>query len=527
MIRSLRSPGVIVGELAAFAVAGAIGAARPELRVFHSPWFAALAVVAAVSLVIVVHDQVRALLQSGATPRRTGSLVLHAGVLLVVLGGACRAWFASEAFADVFEGETLPPTAAAWSGQSSGLFARPFHFDRPIRLEAVHGARYPDGSVRELKALLSVGELAVNRDLVLPGGRLFLASDFSTAALIEWRGAGRVAALLDSHTCEGAFAGPDGLRAHFRAFTERPEKIEVRVMRGNGLLYAGLMRVGQTIALAGGETLTLHGLPLWVRMRGSRDHSVWLVYLGFALVLAGSVVLFTGMPPALRAVADVPVAPNLAPVRAPAPRRSDAAAEGNGTGCDSVFCSCGTLSPCAATGVPDRILRRRTPGQVWAALSLLCAALAICSCRPSHEEARQLVERYNTIVAEAYRRGDARLTDPVVSPNEGKKLTGLIGVRLDMGLTLDSEMLSLDVVGVEQKGDELRVRTQEQWRYRERRIGTGEPVGEASFDSYAMLYRFKRGKGAWLVDEIRFAAPPRVGRTSEVWAAAHGTENRP
>ena len=55
---------------------------------------------------------------------------------------------------------------------------------------------------------------------------------------------------------------------------------------------------------------------------------------------------------------------------------------------------------------------------------------------------------YNDVVSEAYRRGDARLVDSVAGPNEGKKLTGLIGVRLDLGLTLDSQLLAIEVVDV-------------------------------------------------------------------------------
>jgi hypothetical protein len=157
---------------------------------------------------------------------------------------------------------------------------------------------------------------------------------------------------------------------------------------------------------------------------------------------------------------------------------------------------------------------------------ILVIALAACE-RVSDKDARELVERYNRVASEAYRRGDARLIDPVVGPNEGKKLTGLIGVRLDMGITLDAKLLSLDVTGVEQAKDELQVRTKERWQYRDLKIGSGEQVGEESLDSYEMLYVFKRIDRAWMVDEIRFTAPPQVGRNTMPWGAdprdLHGT----
>jgi len=141
--------------------------------------------------------------------------------------------------------------------------------------------------------------------------------------------------------------------------------------------------------------------------------------------------------------------------------------------------------------------------------------------RVSRAEARRLVERYNQAVSEAYRRADVNLIDPVVGPNttEGKRLTGLIGVRLDMGITLDAELLSLEVTEVAQKGGELQVRTQERWRYRDRKIGTGEQVGEESADSYELLYTFEKSGGQWLASETSFTATPQVGRKAVPWAA--------
>jgi hypothetical protein len=163
-------------------------------------------------------------------------------------------------------------------------------------------------------------------------------------------------------------------------------------------------------------------------------------------------------------------------------------------------------------------------------LALLAAASAGCR-RTSEPEARGLVERYNRVVSEAYRRGDVKLVDPVVGPREGKKLTGLIGVRLDLGLTLDSELLSLDVTGVEREGGSLRVFTRETWRYRDRRIGDGEQVGDEARDEYEMQYTFVRQDGAWVVDDLKFSKPPLVGRKTSAWRAPpealHGVRTSP
>jgi hypothetical protein len=159
---------------------------------------------------------------------------------------------------------------------------------------------------------------------------------------------------------------------------------------------------------------------------------------------------------------------------------------------------------------------------------LLLGVLVLASCqRVSNDHARQLVERYNRVVTEAFRRGDVKLIDSVVGPNEGRKLTGLIGVRLDLGLTLDAQLLDLAVTGVERSKGELRVHTKERWRYCDRRIGSGVQVGEASLDAYEMLYVFKPIEGAWMVDEIRFTVPPRVGRKATTWATTRTTRSVP
>lgn len=148
-------------------------------------------------------------------------------------------------------------------------------------------------------------------------------------------------------------------------------------------------------------------------------------------------------------------------------------------------------------------------------------AVAGCGNRVTKEEAHRLVERYNQATCEAYRRCDVNLINPVVGPNtvDGKRLTGLIGVRLDMGISLDAQLLTLEIASVDLDAGILKVRTREQWRYRDRKIGTGETVGAESDDTYDMLYEFSKVDGKWMVSETRFAAPPQVGRTATPWAA--------
>ena len=155
-------------------------------------------------------------------------------------------------------------------------------------------------------------------------------------------------------------------------------------------------------------------------------------------------------------------------------------------------------------------------------LLVAIVALGLASCGgDTREDARELVERYNQVVGDAYRRCDIKLIDSVVGPDTtaGKRLTGLIGVRLDMGVALDAEMTSLDITSVQETEDALEIRTRERWRYRDLEIGTGKQVGEASVDSYEMVYELAQWDGQWLVAETRFAAPPEIGRKTTPWSA--------
>jgi hypothetical protein len=476
-----------------------------------------------------------------------GSVILHLGLLLVIAAGAARALFGTDAVVDLMEGETLQPTAAAWAAQWPGVLAKPFRLHQPVTLTAVQAIRHAGGELRELKVQLAVpqpaqlreAELAVNRDLQLPGGRLFLGSGHGPAALVEWQKPGivpvRDAALLHNHgqgTFEGASSGPDDqqayLRAHVNCAGDHPGSVEVRVMKNSVLLFAGDARVGETLSLPGGQKLILRGIPFWARLQGSRDPALWLAYAGFALILAGVTLIFTLVkvdgclivtPIGDRERVFVALKPHrFAPLFEERFQRLVDEQVAAGGSCAQMHHS---VHPDHKNGhLSLRLMAWLLPSRFAGWLFLLLCVPFLTSCQKSSaEQARALVERYNKIVSEAYRRGDVRLIDPVVGPREGKKLTGLIGVRLDFGLTLDSHLLSLEVTGVEQAKNVMRVATKERWRYRDLRIGSGKQVGEESLDSYEMLYFFTNINKAWLVDEIRFTRPPWVGRSQTAWAA--------
>lgn len=565
--RFLRKPIVILGEITAVALAGALGAVLPERHIFQSVWFAAVTLLAAASLAVVVGEQFRRVrsqwrqpsssAQFASAPFKTeferpattpgpqqkiwskcrlglaGSLVFHCGLLLLILAGAWRALFVSEAVVDLLEGETLAPNAA-WSAQWPGVLGQALQLDQPITLESVSGSRYADGSLRDLRAKLSVGEVAVNHQLQLGGGRLYLAQQFGPAALLERNSSQRTAVLLNGDgrgNFSSQVSGAGGLQIFLRAGSERPTNLDVRVMRGSGLLAAGSLGVGDSLTLPDGETLALRGTPMWARLHGSRDSALWLAYVGMIFTMAGAAMMFCLIKLDF-CVVVTPLGDRERIFIALKPQRFAPLFQERFDKLVRELADSEDKRPEMEAGErtanPPSILHppRALPASLarTVLLFLVCAGVAMTSgCdRVSQTQAKQLVERYNQVVSEAYRRGDVRLIDPVVGLNEGKKLTGLIGVRLDLGITLDSKLLSLEVTGVMQAKNELHISTNEKWNYRDLKIGTGEQVGQASEDNYEMIYFFTNVNKTWLVDEIKFAAPPQVGRTNVPWIADRG-----
>ncbi|HEU4382847.1 MAG TPA: hypothetical protein VFR85_05010 [Anaeromyxobacteraceae bacterium] len=143
----------------------------------------------------------------------------------------------------------------------------------------------------------------------------------------------------------------------------------------------------------------------------------------------------------------------------------------------------------------------------------VAVALLLGGCgRGTREEAEQAVRTYLDRLVLAYRTSDASLVDPLVGEPQALKLVGLIGVKRDAGVVLDARLLDIQFLRAERQGDRWIVETRERWYYRDRRIGTGEQVGEDSTDSYAMRYVFSRNGGRYLLEDLSFVGEPVVGR---------------
>src|SRR5690242_12038386 len=95
---------------------------------------------------------------------------------------------------------------------------------------------------------------------------------------------------------------------------------------------------------------------------------------------------------------------------------------------------------------------------------LLVVAAAACS-RLEEKEARGAVVQYLDKLQLAYRASDEMIVDPLVMEPHGRKLTGVIGVKTDLGVVLDSKLLEIEFEGISGDRDATIVETRERWHY--------------------------------------------------------------
>ena len=154
-------------------------------------------------------------------------------------------------------------------------------------------------------------------------------------------------------------------------------------------------------------------------------------------------------------------------------------------------------------------MRRRN---LCAALALLAVILSTACADLSDREAELVVRTYNGRLIEAYQLADAEIMEGIVGDEEARKLTGLIGVKIDAGISLDSKLDEFKVLGMEREDFFVNVLTEERWSYQDRQIGTGKTVGLPSKDHYFMRYVLNKVDDNWLVVAVKFEQPPVVGR---------------
>lgn len=172
---------------------------------------------------------------------------------------------------------------------------------------------------------------------------------------------------------------------------------------------------------------------------------------------------------------------------------------------------------------------KRTGSTPRLRLALAALALGAAACGPSDADLRGAVRAYASGVIEAYRTSDSTPVHGITGADEERRITALIGVKRDAGVTMDAHLLELRFGGIERRGGEYLVSTEERWRYEDRRIGGGAPAGPETTDRYWMQYHLRREGKRLVVERADFARPPELGsrvHPGASWDVMHGVFTR-
>jgi cytochrome c biogenesis protein ResB len=236
-----------------------------------------------------------------------GSPLFHTGLLVVALSGMARMLFGANAAREVVERQVIATTAEAFQVQDLGPLAGPVILPTEVRFVELVPAYYPSGGLLGLSSRVEMGSrsdrwatLAVNAPLSVGPVELYLTQSFGPAALLDLgeEGGPQLALLAPGETSDYEWAGPlpGGLELRLRApgkpEARPPQLLDVRVLQAKTLLAAGRLAPGGSLSLPGGRTIGLLEIRWWVTILAARDPTVWPIFAGFAVAIAGVILMF-------------------------------------------------------------------------------------------------------------------------------------------------------------------------------------------------------------------------------------------
>lgn len=140
--------------------------------------------------------------------------------------------------------------------------------------------------------------------------------------------------------------------------------------------------------------------------------------------------------------------------------------------------------------------------------TLLVLALLICGgCGVDVRQAGKSVRQYNDALIVAYRTGDLSPLRPVAREGEIRKVEKLVDLKREAGLVLESTLVTFEVLSTKAAGkDGLVVVTKEQWRYHDRALTPGKPLGPRFVADMRMQYEMERAGNGWRVLKVHTIA---------------------
>lgn len=244
-----------------------------------------------------------------------GSTVLHVGMLVVIVAGLVSAALTARAVVDLSQGEVWSP-GDPFLAEETGPFAAPADPGHAIRFDSATTTAWPTGELKSLTIELSLATASgawqpattsVNRPLRANGHIIYASpGEFGPAGFVVLRGPGVPEARLrlEFPFVPRGSAGytdiqPDGwprIDARWDPDGVRGEKLlAMRLLDDAGTEHRVELDPAETGEL-GPYTAEFEIEGQWARLIVVRPVGVWLLFLGFAVIGIGSLMLYLWVP---------------------------------------------------------------------------------------------------------------------------------------------------------------------------------------------------------------------------------------
>jgi cytochrome c biogenesis protein len=248
---------------------------------------------------------------------RWGTLVLHAGMIIVILAGVLTSALQKRGFVQLLERDTFFGRTGGFLTADAGALAGPFTPDVYVSLAEFSPRYYPDGSIEALESSLLIGKgaeppaaaaLVMNHPVEIGGVTVYQSTSFgyTIGLTLERRGVTEPGFFsLDHPGVPGRpYAGssdvpgtgyvytmellPDPVHGTFQL--EQPT-LHLTVQEGGAVRFFGTLKPGDRVPLDGG-TLTFVDIRRWSGLIVVQDTFAALAFLGFSLILAGLIGIY-------------------------------------------------------------------------------------------------------------------------------------------------------------------------------------------------------------------------------------------
>ena len=240
--------------------------------------------------------------------------VLHVGLLISLVSGAVALGFTASGVVDLIEGQVRQP-GEEYLVVESNAFARTPEIGRPLRFDGVTAESWPSGGLKEVEASLSMLEddgtwssytARVNHPLHVSGLTIYVQpGDFGEAAFLIVTAPGGAESRIQvpfynegdpvQYTLEPFVVGDVAFDARWDPEGDKADKPLALRLSGDDTY--------DPVTLSVGETATIEGLQVefvanaqWARFTVVRSPGIGMLFLGFATIGIGALMLYLWIP---------------------------------------------------------------------------------------------------------------------------------------------------------------------------------------------------------------------------------------